>query len=149
MAFSISSSSSNRGGRQTPTAIAEINVVPMVDVMLVLLVIFMVTAPLMQQGVTVDLPKANAQSISELPEQITLVVSKQQKITMNGNILPAGSLKARLEAIVAAKPGIEVFIQADQAVPYGFIARLMAEVKESKVNRVGLVTQPGEPGSHL
>jgi len=117
--------------------------------MMVLLVIFMVTAPLMQQGVQVDLPKANAQAIAEMPEQITLVVNKQQRILMNNNPLAPGSLRARLEAIVAANPNVEVFIQADAGVPYGFIARLMAEVKQSRVNRVGLVTQPGDPNSRL
>ncbi len=148
MGMSVSSGSNARG-RQTPVAIAEINVVPMVDIMLVLLVIFMVTAPLMQQGIQIDLPKANAQSMAEVPEQITLIVNKQQKILMNDNTLAPGSLRARLEAITQVNPNVEVFIQADAAVPYGFIARLMAEVKQAKVNRVGLVTQPGDPNSRL
>lgn len=137
------------GSRSTPTTLAEINVTPLVDVMLVLLIIFMISAPLMQQGVQVDLPKANAGTLNETPEQIVLVVNKGRQISMNGTALPPGTLHTRLEAMAEAKPNIEVFIQADQNVPYGFIAQVMAEVKKSKISRVGLVTEPGDPNKRL
>ncbi len=121
---------------------AEINVTPFVDVMLVLLIIFMVSAPLMQQGVQVDLPKANTGSMDDSPSHIMLVISKEEVISMNGNALKKGSLRARLEAIAAAKPEAQVYVQADQSIPYGFIARVIADVKTAGLERVGLVTEP-------
>lgn len=143
--------STARGGSQrgVPTALAEINVTPLVDVMLVLLIVFMISAPLMQQGIQVDLPKANAGSLSEIPDQLVLVVTKSRQVTINGNVVPAGGLRVKLEAVSSVKPNIEVFIQADQGVPYGFVAQVMAEVKQARIHRVGLVTEPGDPNSRL
>jgi biopolymer transport protein TolR len=134
---------------KTQTALSEINVTPLVDVMLVLLIVFMISAPLMQQGIQVDLPKANAPTLSEIPDQLVLVVDKSKSVTMNGNHIPEGTLRTRLEAISKAKPEIQVFIQADKSIPYGFIAQVMAEVKQAKITRVGLVTEPGDPNSRL
>lgn len=145
----LSPSAAGSSSRGIPTALAEINVTPLVDVMLVLLIVFMISAPLMQQGVQVDLPKANASSLSEVPDQLVLVVEKNKRVTLNGNEIPSGSLRAKLEGIVSAKPHVEVFIQADQNVAYGFIAQVMAEVKKAKINRVGLVTEPTETGFKL
>src|SRR4051812_46546026 len=145
MGFSVQAG----GARSTPTTLAEINVTPLVDVMLVLLIVFMISAPLMQQGVQVDLPKANAGSLSEVPDQLVLVVNKQRKILINSNAIPQGSLLQRLQAIRDVKPEVQVFIQADKDVPYGFIAQVMAEVKRAKINRVGLVTEPGDKTSNL
>jgi biopolymer transport protein TolR len=131
------------GGRSsTPMALAEINVTPMVDVMLVLLIIFMVSAPMMQQGIQVDLPKANAQTINETPEQLILVITKDRQVLINGKTIAVNTLRAKLEAIATAKPSIEVLIQGDQETPYGFIAQAMAEVKLARIQRVGLVTVP-------
>ena len=136
---------SNKRVTSTPTALAEINVTPLVDVMLVLLIIFMVCAPMMQQGAQVELPKANAGALTDVPDQIVLIVSKHKEIMMNGTALPHGTLLERLEAIAKAKPGVQVFVQADQAVPYGFIAQIIAEVKKAQINHVGLVTDPADP----
>jgi biopolymer transport protein TolR len=149
MGMNVGSRSSLGGGRGTSTTtLAEINVTPLVDVMMVLLIIFMVSAPLMQQGVQVDLPKANAGSLNEVPEQLVLVVTGSRQIQINGNTVAPGTLFKKLQAIQAARPDVQVFIQADQTVPYGFIAQVMAEVKQAKIQRVGLVTQPGET-AHL
>jgi len=131
------------------TTLAEINVTPLVDVMLVLLIVFMISAPLMQQGIQVDLPKANAGSLNEVPDELVLVVNKERKILINNNAIASGTLDARLQAMAAVKPNIEVFIQADQNVPYGYIAQVMAVVKHAKINRVGLVTEPGDPNQKL
>ncbi len=131
------------GSGSTPSTLAEINVTPLVDVMLVLLIVFMISAPLMQQGIQVDLPKANAPTLGEVPDQLILTIKKNHQLTINGKTIEKGTLRVRLEAIVSVKPDVEVFIQADQGVPYGVVARAMAEVKQSKINRVGLVTQPG------
>ncbi len=133
----------------TPTTLAEINVTPLVDVMLVLLIIFMISAPLMQHGIQVDLPKTEASSISEIPDQLVLVIQKNRQIFMNDKPIDSGTLRVRLETIAAAKPNVQIIVQADQNVPYGFVAQVMAEVKKAKIIRVGLVTEPGDPGYRL
>lgn len=154
MGFSASGQSSARAagsnaGRSTPTTVAEINVTPLVDVMLVLLIVFMISAPLMQQGIQVDLPKANATSLAEVPDQLVLIITKQKQININNNVVAPGTLRAKLEAISAVKPDVQVFIQADQGVPYGFVAQVMAEVKRAKITRVGMITEATDPGFHL
>lgn len=134
---------------KTQTALSEINVTPLVDVMLVLLIVFMISAPLMQQGIQVDLPKANAPTMNEIPDQMVLVVDKAKRVLLNGNVVADGALRGRLTAIAKAKPEIQIFIQADQAIPYGFVAQVMAEVKQSGITRVGLVTEPADSATHL
>ena len=137
------------GSRSLPTTLAEINVTPLVDVMLVLLIVFMISAPLMQQGVQVDLPKANAGSLNDVPDQLLLVVTKARQILINGNAVHPGTLRSKLEAITPAKPDVQLFIQADEGVPYGFVAQVMAEAKQAKISRVGLVTEPGDAETRL
>jgi len=134
---------------KTQTALSEINVTPLVDVMLVLLIVFMISAPLMQQGIQVDLPKANAPTMNEIPDQLVLVIDKSKKVTLNGNTIAEGTLRTRLTAIAKAKPEIQVFIQADRGIAYGYIAQVMAEVKQAKITRVGLVTEPADPNFKL
>jgi len=148
MGMNVGSHSSSGSRMSAPSTLAEINVTPLVDVMMVLLIVFMISAPLMQQGVQVDLPKANAGSLNEVPEQLVLVVTGSRQIQINGNTIAPGTLFKKLQAIQSARPDVQVFIQSDQNVPYGFIAQVMAEVKQAKIQRVGLVTQPGE-NSHL
>ena len=140
---------SGSSSSSVPVALAEINVTPLVDVMLVLLIIFMISAPMMQQGVQVDLPKANPGALSEVPDQLVLTVNKARQISINGNVIETGTLRERLLGLSSAKPDIQIFIQADQAVPYGFIAQVMAEAKKAKINRLGLVTQSGDPNLKL
>lgn len=134
----------NYGGyaRRTQTALSEINVTPLVDVMLVLLIVFMVTAPLMQQGVQVELPKTAAPSLDEQQEPLILVVTKGRQILINKNELPFKSLRAKLDAIYATRKNRELFVQADQSVNYGFVAQVMAEIKRAGVTKIGLVTEP-------
>lgn len=141
--------SNNTSARSVPTTLAEINVTPLVDVMLVLLIVFMISAPLMQQGIQVDLPKANAGAMTEVPDQLVLMINKSRQIMISEHVIPSGTLAKKLEAIVAAKPKVEVVIQADQNVNYGYIAQVMAEVKRAGIGRVGLVTEPGDTHTKL
>jgi biopolymer transport protein TolR len=149
MAMSTPRSASGSAGSRVPTTMAEINVTPLVDVMLVLLIVFMVSAPMMQQGVHVDLPKANAGSLDSVPDQLVLVINKSRDIRINGNAVETGTLSRKLIAVSSVKPDVQVFIQADQNVPYGYIAQVMAEVKRAKISRVGLVTEAGDPNLKL
>ena len=144
MAASTGASNQSYQRRSANISLAEINVTPLVDVMLVLLIVFMVSAPLMQQGVQVDLPKTTAASLDEQQEQMVLVVHKDKRITINQNEFGLRDLKVKLGAIYQNKSAKEIFIQADQSVAYGFVAQVMAEVKRAGIIKVGLVTEPSK-----
>ncbi|MEI8359588.1 MAG: hypothetical protein RL698_2113 [Pseudomonadota bacterium] len=131
---------SGRGGG----SMSQINVTPLVDVMLVLLVIFMVTAPILQQGVSVDLPRAQAGALSEKDTPVVVSVTKAGEIYVNEARMAQADLGARLRALAAAKPDGQVLVRADQSVPYGEVVRVMAAIKAAGIRRVGMVTQvPG------
>jgi biopolymer transport protein TolR len=121
---------------------AEINVTPLVDVMLVLLVIFMVTAPMMQQGVQVNLPKANTKAMTALEETVVVTVDKSGKVFINKDEVTAGDLRNRLSSMFASREKKEVFLKADAGVPYGEVVRAMADIKGAGIERLGMVTEP-------
>ncbi len=118
---------------------SEINVTPLVDVMLVLLIIFMVTAPLLQQGIDVNLPKAKGKDMPP-EERIALVVKKDQTVFMNDNPVSLADMRRKLEAISKQNPN--VFLKADKDVPYGFVVQVMGEIKEAGIEKLGMVTEP-------
>jgi len=131
------------GGHNNNRAVmAEINVTPLVDVMLVLVVIFMVTAPMMQQGVQVDLPKAETKAMTPAEESIVVSVDKNNKVFIDKDEVPAGELRARLSTLVATRAKKEVFLKADSGVPYGEVVRTMADIKGAGIERLGMVTEP-------
>jgi biopolymer transport protein TolR len=123
-------------------AISQINVTPLVDVMLVLLIIFMVTAPILQQGVPVDLPKVAASPLTGEQEQLVVNVTKNGQLFLNDTPMTAEQLTEKLRAIAAARPDRQLYVRADQAVPYGQVMRVMGAVREAGLVRVGLVTEP-------
>jgi biopolymer transport protein TolR len=133
--------SRNTGDRGT---MSQINVTPLVDVMLVLLIIFMVTAPMMQQGVQVNLPKADTKALT--PQETTVVVSIERsgKLFINNNEVPAGELRSRLAGMFATRAKKEVFLKADKDVPYGEVVQAMAEIKGAGIERLGMVTEPSQ-----
>jgi biopolymer transport protein TolR len=131
------------GGRNDNRGImAEINVTPLVDVMLVLLVIFMVTAPMMQQGVQVNLPKANTKAMTPLEETVVVTVDKSGKVFLNKDEIPAADLRGKLSAMFASREKKEVFLKADAGVPYGEVVKAMADIKGAGIERLGMVTEP-------
>ena len=125
-------------------AMADINVTPLVDVMLVLLVIFMVTAPMMQQGVQVNLPKADTKAMTQAEETVIVTVDGKGKIFINKDEVPAGDLRSRLSEMFANREKKEIFLKADAGVPSGEVVRTMADIKGAGIERLGMVTEPAQ-----
>jgi biopolymer transport protein TolR len=121
--------------------VSQINVTPLVDVMLVLLIIFMVTAPIIQQGVQVSLPKVKAAALPGKDEQFIVSITRDRQIYLNDTRLTADVLTAKLTAIAHERPDREVFIRADEQVPYGDVIRMMAAIKAAGIDNVGMVTE--------
>ncbi len=120
---------------------AEINVTPFVDVMLVLMIIFMVTAPLMLQGMDVNLPKTSTQPIRMPNAPLVLTVTKDGEYSLARRLIPAEELQARLEAVFEARGSKEVFLRADAAAAYGIVVRAMAAARRAGATRLGIVTE--------
>jgi biopolymer transport protein TolR len=118
-------------------ALSEINVTPFVDVMLVLLIIFMVTAPLLQQGIDVDLPQAKGKEMSPA-ERTIITIKKDGKIYLDKDKV---TMKA-LSATLSKNRNREVFLKADKDVPYGMVVTVMGELREIGIERLGMVTEP-------
>ncbi|MEJ5228268.1 ExbD/TolR family protein [Thermodesulfovibrio sp.] len=124
------------------SSIADINVTPLVDVMLVLLIIFMITAPMLKQGIDVNLPKAKGRSLEET-DKINIVITKDEKIYVNDKIIPKDGLPDFLTNLKDSNP--TVILRADKDVPYGLVAEVMGEIKASGIEKIGMVTEPKEP----
>jgi len=118
---------------------SEINVTPFVDVMLVLLIIFMVTAPLLQQGIDVNLPRAKGKDMPP-EERVALVIKKDMKVYMNDSPVSMADMRRTLQAVSKMNPN--VFLKADKDVPYGFVVEVMGEIKEAGIEKLGMVTEP-------
>ena len=121
---------------------SDINVTPFVDVMLVLLIIFMVTAPMMVQGVDVALPEVSAKPMVTEKENLTVTIDREGGIYINDFQVRIDFLKDKLEKILAGKTDREVFFRADKDVSYGVVVGVMAEIKAAGVEKLGMVTDP-------
>ena len=121
---------------------AEINVTPFVDVMLVLLVIFMVTAPMMQSGVEVDLPETKTQPMRMRDEPLILSVKKDGTLFVGRTEVPLKDLAVKLEAIFEGRDTKELFLRADKDAAYGKVAQAMAAAREAGASKLGMVTEP-------
>jgi biopolymer transport protein TolR len=128
------------GGGKGP--LSEINVTPLVDVMLVLLIIFMVSAPMMTTGLEVDLPKARAPVMQKEDEKLLLTITKEQKVFLGEAEVPYDNLENALTTNDRLQREKELYLQADQTVPYGFVAKVMALVRRGGIEKIGLVTDP-------
>lgn len=127
---------------QSQEPMGEINVTPLVDVMLVLLIIFMVTAPLLTQGVNIDLPDANAPAMQQNVEPVVVTVRKDGTVFIQDHTIERVQLAARITAMRKANPKLPVFIRGDAKTPYEDIAQIMSLLEQAGIRQVGLVTEP-------
>jgi biopolymer transport protein TolR len=125
------------------TTLSEINVTPLVDVMLVLLVIFMVTAPMLQQGIDVNLPQEGGNSnLDASRERLMITLAKNERLYLNDRRIDLAELEQTLRQ--ASGSASEVFLRADKEVPYGFVVKMMAVIKQAGIERLGIVTVPAD-----
>jgi len=124
--------------------LAEINVTPLVDVVLVLLIIFMVTAPMLSMGIDVNLPRVKSKTIDVNEEKLVLTINKDREIFINRTKILKEDLKVKLENIFAARLDKEIFLRADKTVAYGFVVEVMSEIRKAGVDKLGMVTETPE-----
>jgi biopolymer transport protein TolR len=122
-------------------SLAEINVIPLVDVVLVLLLIFMLTAPMMYRGIDVNLPKSGGSS-PQLTERLVLTITKDRVLYLNNSVLPLATLETRMRELMKDRPDKTLYIKGDKDLVYGWVIETMDRVRRAGVERVGMVTEP-------
>jgi biopolymer transport protein TolR len=130
------------GGTGGKRFMSDINVTPFVDVMLVLLIIFMVTAPLMIQGVDVNLPQTTAKEIKTQEDPLILNLNKKMEISLENHIIKLEDLEAKLKTISEYRKDKEVLLRADKDLPYGFVMKVIAAAKRAGIDKLGMITEP-------
>ena len=133
-----------RKRRHEKITMSEINVVPLVDVMLVLLIIFMVTAPMLSMGIDVNLPRVKSKSIDIAEEKLVLTISENKEIFLNKTAVALTDFKPKLTAIYAQRVDREIFLRADKNVSYGFVVEVMSEIRKAGIDKLGMITEPPE-----
>src|SRR5262245_4355763 len=129
------------GGARIGSSLAEINIIPLVDVVLVLLLIFMLTAPMMYRGIDVNLPKASAKPTA-VEERMVLTVTKDRTLYLNDKPVPVASLDAQLGAAFRDRKDKTLYLKADSGLPYGTVVETMDRVRRAGIERLGMVTEP-------
>ncbi|MCE5243555.1 MAG: protein TolR [Desulfobacteraceae bacterium] len=130
-------------GNGSKGQISEINVTPFVDVMLVLLIIFMVTAPMMTQGIDIKLPEASAPPIPSEEERLMVTITQDQKVFINESGVDLDSLGSKLAAMYQNKQDKHgVFLRADEKIPYGYVVQVMGAIRQAGIDQIGMVTDP-------
>jgi biopolymer transport protein ExbD len=143
MGAATSNTRAQRRGRGSYGSLAEINVTPLVDVMLVLLIIFMLTAPFIAGGVEVNLPHTRTTAKASV-EGVVITVDKQRRIYVDEDVIPLAQLPDLLREVRPAGDARPVYLRSDQEVPYGFVVRVMGEIKAGGVEGLSLVVDPNE-----
>ena len=129
-------------GNKNNRFMSQINVTPFVDVMLVLLIIFMVTAPMMMQGVEVNLPKTVAKRVKTPEDPLILTVNKQGEVYIEKHRLDLKDLETKIAKILKYRREKQVLLKADKEVPYGFVMDVVARVKKAGIDKLGMITEP-------
>ena len=130
-----------------PPPISDINMTPLIDVMLVLLVIFMITAPLMTSSLKLDLPKAEGGQPNDAPQFISVALDPQGRLYFGDEVLGPAAFAARVQAAARKSPRTEVQLRADRGVPYGRVAEVIGVVQQAGLTRIGFVTEPAGAGA--
>ena len=130
------------GGNNNKRFMSDINVTPLVDVMLVLLIIFMVTAPMMMQGVEVNLPKTTTKSIKSPEDPLILTVTKKGELFIENLSLTLETIEPKLKSILKYRRDKQVLLKADKDIPYGFVIQVISRVKEAGIDKLGMITEP-------
>lgn len=129
-------------GENDDQFMSDINVTPFVDVMLVLLIIFMVTAPMMMQGVEVNLPQTTTKSVKTREDPLILSVTKKREIFLENHRVKLDDMEKKIKSIFKYRREKEVLLRADKDVPYGFIIKVIAGVKRAGIDKLGMITEP-------
>lgn len=132
----------NRNGRRS--VMAEINVTPLVDVMLVLLIIFMVTAPMMTQGLEVDLPEATTKALPQQEEPLVVTITKEGEVYLKKELMTPEALQERLAAMDQDVKKTGIYLRADKTVAYGVVTSTMADIHAAGFDKLGMITVPAE-----
>ena len=132
--------------KHAPPVVADINVTPMVDVMLVLLIIFMVTAPLIQQGVKVNLPETKAAPVESNEKKLVLSIDTSHRVFLGEVEVPIDDLEEKLKSNAKAQADKEVYLHADKEIPYGVVVDVMAAAQRAGISNVGMITDPVSSG---
>ncbi|MCI5133004.1 MAG: protein TolR [Candidatus Electrothrix sp. EH2] len=132
------------GSRGRKGMMADINVTPLVDVMLVLLIIFMVTAPMMTQGVDIDLPKTTSKALRQQEYPLVVEIDRDGAIHLGKTKVDMRLMRQELEKMPEEKKKDSVYLRADETVPYGLVVQVMAQIKQAGFAKLGMVTQPDE-----
>ena len=137
MAFKLESTEGRPGGG----SLAEINIIPLVDVVLVLLLIFMLTAPMMYRGIDVNLPKSSGKPTT-VEERLVLTITKDRAMFLNERPVPAASLEGQLQEVFRTRSDKVLYLKADQGLAYGVVVETMDRVRRAGIERLGMVTEP-------
>jgi biopolymer transport protein ExbD len=139
----------NLPAEEDERAMSEINTTPLVDVMLVLLIVFMITIPVITHTVPVELPKVRNEALKTAPENINLSVNRDGQVFWNQSLIPDSTqLLERLKGIAVIKPQPEVHVRADKETRYEHVGRVILTVQRAGIQKVGFITEPGPSGSH-
>jgi biopolymer transport protein TolR len=141
MAIKLHTAESGAGGQRISSTLAEINIIPLVDVILVLLLIFMLTAPLMHRGIDVNLPKATARPTA-VEERMVLTLTKEQTIYLNDRPVALAALDSQLRDLFRNRTDRTLYLKADQALQYGVVVETMDRVRRAGIEKLGMVTEP-------
>lgn len=139
--MAIKADAGGEGAGRTRSALAEINVIPLVDVVLVLLLIFMLTAPMMYRGIDVNLPKTSGKPTA-VEERMVLTLTKEHAVYLNDKLVPLATLEQHLRDVFKNRQDKTLYLRADQVLQYGFVVETMDRVRRSGIEKLGMVTEP-------
>lgn len=148
MAAQMMNAGGGRGRRRAARPVSDINITPFVDVMLVLLVVFMVTAPMMTMAVPVDLPKTKASSVSQDNEPLIISINAEGRVFLQDRAMRLDEVVPKLKAITGANPDVRIFVRGDKRIAYGKIMEIMGTISAAGFSKVALVAElpPSEKG---